>query len=104
VERTHVEHGCLVRILQLLRRVRPGDPRAAVQGDDALGRRRARGGDRGGDEDELLDVVELQRLVRRALLRDRRRRLDAHLPAAQRAGDVARIDLDVVAEIDEPRE
>ncbi len=81
-----------------------GDPRAAVQRDDALGRRRLRRRDRRGDEDELLHVAVRSALVRLALLADRRRPLAAHVAAAQRACDVTGIHLYVVAECGEPLE
>ncbi len=48
-------------------------------------------------------VVRLgERVVEAALEADRRRRLRAHRGAAERSGDVARVDLDAVAEVDEP--
>ena len=56
----------------------------------------------GGLGDEERDVVVRERRVEAPLEADRRRRLRAHRLAAERAGDVARVDLDAVSELDEP--
>jgi rhodanese-related sulfurtransferase len=54
------------------------------------------------DAPKTLPTLNVDEL--RALLRHRRRRFAAHVAAAERAGDVARIDPDVVAEIEQATE
>ena len=84
-------------------RSRPGlraDQLAAVQLDDPLHVRRPR---RLRPEPRVEEVRELalERRVEAALEADRRRGLRAHRRAAERAGDVAREDLDAVPELGE---
>ena len=80
------------------------DERPAVQLDDPLHVRRARRRDAGRLRDEERDVVVRERGVEASLEADRRRRLRAHRLAAERPGDVTRVHLDAVAELDEPAE
>ena len=100
--RTDVEQrGAGGRVGDLLERRRRTDERAAVQLDDLLHVRRARRLRPARGREELVVVLE-QRVVELSLEADRRRRLRAHRGAAERAGDVSRIDLDSVAEIGQP--
>ena len=80
------------------------DERAAVHLHDAFHVRRPRCRGTGGLGDEERDVVVCQRWIEAPLEADRRRRLRAHRLPAQRAGDVSRIHLDAVSELDEPSE
>ena len=101
--RADVDHG-RVELLDLARRERvrvdgAALQRAAVEGDDRLkfggcGRRLAV-----ARADELVLVVDVQQLVVAALVADRRADLEIdRRPAAQRAAEMARPHLDVVAE------
>src|SRR4249919_3098405 len=103
LDRAHVEDlSCLRRGSELVRLGQRGDERAAVQLDDALHVRGARGGDHSGLRDEEPDVVVRERRIEATLEADGRGRLRAHRLAAQRACDVARVDLDPVPELDDP--
>ena len=74
--------------------------RPAVELDDALHVRRPRRLRADSVREEV--VVRLgERMIEAALEADRCRRLGAHRGAAERSGDVARVDLDAVAEVDE---
>src|SRR5438477_2355436 len=97
----HVEHDRLTGVRHRLeRRLRPHE-RTAVVLHDPLHVRRARRLRPQREADELVVILD-QRVVEAALEADRRRRLRAHRPAAQRAGHVAGIHLDAVAELGEP--
>ena len=104
VHRPHVEHdGAVGHLVEPLERRLGGEERAAVQRDDALHVRRSGRLWAGRGDRELLVILE-QRVVEPPFEADRRRRLRAHRGAAERAGDVPGVDLDPVAERDEPVE
>ena len=102
-DRPHVEDLRSVgRCGELLRARLRSDERPAVELDDSLHVRRAGRRDSGGLRDEQCEVVVCQRRVEPTLEPDGRGRLRAHGLPAQRAGDVTRVDLDAVSELDEP--
>ena len=101
----HIQNLCaLSGRSELARLGLRADERATVHLHDAFHIRRPRCRDTGGLGDEERDVVVCQRWIEAPLEADRRRRLRAHRLPAQRAGDVSRIHLDAVSELDEPSE
>ena len=92
----------LSRPSELTRLEQRADERATVHVHDALHVRRPRCRGTCGLGNEERDVVVCQRRIEASLEADRRRRLRAHRLPAQRAGDVSRIHLDAVSELDEP--
>ncbi len=100
--RANVEQrGSVGRLGDVHERRRSPDERAAVQLDDLRHVRRSRRLRAGGGGEKLVVILE-QRVVEAPLEADRRRRLRAHRGAAERSGDMARIDLDAVAELGQP--
>src|SRR5439155_8041391 len=98
----NVEDGRLARIVEVLELRRRADERSLVQRDDARRGRGARGGERGGRVDERLRVAGCQLRVRALLVADRRGVIGAHGRTAERAGDVAGIDLVRIRELRQP--
>jgi len=97
----HVEDDAGIRVVHAGERRLGRQERPAIELDDVLHVRRPGGLWAAGLREEL--VVRLgERVVVAALEADRRRRLRAHGSAAKRSGDVPWVDLDPVAEIDEP--
>src|SRR5437764_182834 len=92
----HVEDGGAVRVEGAHEWRLPTEERAAVQLDDHLHVRRPRRLRPGCVAHELLAGRD-ERAVRRTLAGDRRRRVSAEIRAAQRSGEVAGEDADVVA-------
>ena len=80
---------------------RRAEERAVVERHDPLRVRRLRCGDAGRLVDERVLVDDAQRVVEAPLEADRGRALRAHARAAERAGDVARVDLDAVGELEQ---
>ena len=100
VHRARVEHQRAVGPVDLRERRSRRDPRAAVECDQALGRRRLGRRQRGRLFDEVGELRP-QRVVRLALAADRARVLLAHVRAAQRPGDVPGVDDDRLAQLGE---
>ena len=98
-----VEHGPGAAAVQRPNRLRRADERPAIQLDDALHVRRP---DPGADRlrHELVLVLVRERPVEAPLEADRRRSLVIHPGAAQRARDMAGMNLDAVRQLEQPLE
>ena len=103
--RANVQHLCVASGGGKLERFRlRAEERPAVELHDPAHVRRLGPGDRDSLRDEAVEVVRDECVVEAALEADCRRGLRAHGLAAERAGDVAGIDLEAVSELREPAE
>ncbi len=101
-DRAHVEQLGTVRRYRFLRRLGGcADEGASVEADDAFDVRRLGSRDRCRLGDERVELRDSEDGVEASLEPDRRRRLRAHGLAAERSGDVARIDLDAVGQLEQ---
>ena len=98
-----VEHGPGAAAVQRPNRLRRADERSAVQLDDPLHVRRPDPGT-DGLRHELVLVLVREGPVEAPLEADRRRSLVIHPGAAQRAGDMAGMNLDAVRQLEQPLE
>ena len=96
-----VEHGPCAAAVQRPDRLGRAEERPAVQLDDALHVRRPHSG-ADGLRHELVLVLVRERPVEAPLEADRRRSLVIHPGAAQRAGDMAGMNLDAVRQLEQP--
>jgi hypothetical protein len=101
LRRPDVEDRPAAASVHWLERLRRADKGSSVQCDDPLHVRRPHAGpNRIGDE--LVLVCGGKRVVEAPLEADRRRSLRAHSGAAERARDMAGIDLNAVVELQQP--
>ena len=103
--RPDVEHDAAVGRVDGAERRLGAEERPAVERDDAVHVRRPRRRRVAPVLDELVlaPADELERAVEPPLEADRRGRLRAHACAAERARDVARVDLDAVRQLEQAR-